>query len=224
MWTKYLNTEIEIDDLCSIYRGSFGLNGELSEPESIKTVVSILEKMDNPVLLDIGACTGAYALLDKLVNVSVHSFEPVTRTFKVLKNNIKLNKSTAKAYNFGVSNYDGKGILKTVPHDGAVALSLIDGKPSFTRPDTVDSEIKVVTLDAWCEQNNIIPNFIKIDTEGGELRVLQGAEKIINKYKPVILCEYSQENANQFGYQIGDITRFLNGYGIQYVDANILCQ
>ena len=224
MKTNYLNVEIEIDDLCPIYRGSFGLNGELAEPESIAEVVSILRKIKNPVLLDVGACTGSYALLDKLVNVSVHSFEPVARTFKVLKNNIRMNNSKTKAYNIAVSNYDGLGILKTVYADGAVALSIVDGMPSrITRKSTVKSTINIVTLDVWCEKNNIIPNFIKIDTEGGELRVLQGAQNIIEKYKPAILCEYCQENANQFGYNIGEIIKFLKGYTIQHLGANILC-
>lgn len=36
--------------------------------------------------------------------------------------------------------------------------------------------------------------------------------------------KYCQENANQFGYQIGDIINFLKGYTIQHLGPNVLCQ
>ena len=223
MTTQYLDTLIEIDDICRVYRGSFGLGGELSEPDIIEKVKDILEKIKDPIMLDIGACTGSYALLDKLVDVQIHSFEPVVKTFNVLKKNIKVNNSKTICYNYAVSNYNGSGVLKTVGHDGAIALSLVDGIPSFTRKHTIESKIKVVTIDSWCEDRNIIPDVIKIDVEGGELRVIEGAKKIIEKYTPVILCEYSQENANQFGNPIEDIIKLLQMYDIEYLKDNILC-
>ena len=223
MKTQYLNETIEIDDLCPIYRGSFGLNGELAEPDIIARLADLI-KQSKRILLDVGACTGSYALLDKVANVEIHSFEPVKKTYEVLCKNIESNGSKTKAYNIAVSNYDGVGTLKTVPHVGAIALSLVDGAPSFTRKDTVKSKVKVIKLDTWCKENNIIPNFIKIDVEGGELMVIQGAKEIIDKYKPVILCEFSQENANQFGYPIQDIINLLQGiYDIERLRDNILC-
>jgi len=223
MITAYLDKQVEIDDLCKVYRGSFGLGGELVEAYNVSRVVEILKQMKNPILLDVGACTGSYSLLDKLVDVQVYSFEPVSKTFAVLEKNIKLNNSKTKCFNFAISNYNGTGTLKTVGHDGAIALSILDGRPSFTRKDTVQSEVKVMTIDKWCADNNIIPDFIKIDVEGGELRVLQGAENIISKYKPGILCEISQENTNQFDYNAGDIPIFLEGYNIEYLKNDILC-
>jgi len=224
MKTQYLDTIIEIDDLCKLYRGSFGTTGELAESENIRKVVDFLKGRANPVMLDVGACTGSYALLDKLVNVQVYSFEPVSKTFAVLQKNIQLNNSKTKAFNFAVSNYDGIGDLKTVRADGAIALSILDGAPYFTRRPVKNSKIKVVTIDKWCADNNVIPDFMKIDVEGGEIRVLQGAENIISKHNPGILCEFCQENANQFGYRIDEIVKFLRGYGyvINYLGADIL--
>jgi FkbM family methyltransferase len=223
MITPYLNISIEIDDLCPIYRGSFGLNGELAEPDIIVKLADLI-KQSKPILLDVGACTGSYALLDKVANVEIHSFEPVKKTYAVLCKNIESNESKTKAYNCAVSNYDGFGTLKTVPYDGAIALSLVDGRPSFTRKDTKSSQVRVITVDCFCKDKNIIPDFIKIDVEGGELRVLQGAKTIIKKHKPIILCEFSQENANQFGYHIQDIINLLQGiYNIERLRDNILC-
>ena len=224
MITQYLDTTIEIDDLCPIYRGSFGLNGELVEPDIIEKVVDILKGIESPVMLDVGACTGSYAMLDKLVDVQIYSFEPVDRTFGVLRKNVKTNNSKTKCFNLAVSDYCGIGTLKTVPHDGAVALSLVDGRPSYSRQDTVNSGIEVITIDQFCKDNNLIPDFIKIDVEGGELMALKGAKETIDKCHPVILCEYSQENANQFGYMISDINDFLEGYDIEKMGDNILCK
>ncbi len=224
MRTQYLDTTIEIDDLCPIYRGSFGLNGELWDSDIIEKVVNILNEIESPVMLDVGACTGSYAMLDKLVNVQVYSFEPVERTFIVLRKNIATNNSKTKCFNLAVSDYCGIGTLKTVPYDGVVALSLVDGIPSHSRKDTVNSEIEVITIDQFCKDNNIIPDFIKIDVEGGELMTLHGAKETIKNDNPIILCEYSQENANQFGYSIGDINDFLEGYDIEKIGDNILCK
>ena len=49
-----------------------------------------------------------------------------------------------------------------------------------------------------CDQNNISPNFIKIDVEGAEYDVLMGAKHILNKAN-AIMIEISRNENNVFG-------------------------
>jgi len=50
-------------------------------------------------------------------------------------------------------------------------------------------EIQTINLDSFCFDNNIYPDFIKIDVEGHEEKVFRGAQKLLQKYRPIILCE-----------------------------------
>jgi hypothetical protein len=54
----------------------------------------------------------------------------------------------------------------------------------------------------------VVPTFIKIDTEGGEKFVLEGAAETIQKYHPFLLFEYQQENADQYGYGVHELSRW----------------
>ena len=55
----------------------------------------------------------------------------------------------------------------------------------------IANKITVETLDNYCVTRNIQPDFLKIDAEGSELKILQGATNILRIYKPKILikCE-----------------------------------
>ncbi|MGN1481232.1 FkbM family methyltransferase [Porcipelethomonas sp.] len=47
-------------------------------------------------------------------------------------------------------------------------------------------DVTADTLDNICDKYNIVPTFIKIDVEGFEEKLLEGAAKTIEKYKPLI--------------------------------------
>ena len=59
-------------------------------------------------------------------------------------------------------------------------------------------KVKTDTLDNICVQNDIIPNFIKIDVEGAEYDVLKGAKQILEKAN-AIMVEISRDESDVFG-------------------------
>jgi hypothetical protein len=49
--------------------------------------------------------------------------------------------------------------------------------------------VEVTTLDAFFDEHERAPNFLKIDVEGHELAVLNGARRLLEQYRPTILVE-----------------------------------
>jgi FkbM family methyltransferase len=86
--------------------------------------------------------------------------------------------------------------------------------------DKNEKSIDTVKLDDIDYKSPV--DFIKIDTEGSELYVLEGASETIAKYKPLVQVETNSCSANFFGYQKERIMEFMkqNNYGIFDTDGN----
>lgn len=71
--------------------------------------------------------------------------------------------------------------------------------------------IQTVSLDAYCQNNEINPTFLKIDVEGNELNVFKGAQQILVKHKPKILVEIEARHIGK--EQAIQTFRFLESIG-----------
>lgn len=174
-----------------------------------------LSRYEEATLLDVGAHTGCYSLLaTHHPNLTVHAFEPVANTCAVLRENVALNdlQNKVTVNQMGVSNYNGTGRLYAIRSPQGSGISMVDGKPAHHK-DVIESAIPVTSIDHYVKQNKLAPTLIKIDTEGGERMVLEGAVKTLKKYHPLIVCEYSGENTSQYGYPPSDIVRFIESMG-----------
>jgi FkbM family methyltransferase len=154
----------------------------------------------------------------------VYSFEPCNKTREVLFQNIKLNHLLFDV-DFRpnvISDFEGVGRFFELTDDSQKALSMLEGNPASHKKGEWTSK-KVTTIDLFTFDNKIKPTAIKIDTEGNELAVLKGAIGTIKKHHPIIQCEYSQENANQYGYNVNRIAEFLMmfGYEIEIKDGDL---
>lgn len=67
------------------------------------------------------------------------------------------------------------------------------------------------TLDAYCARENAKPDFLKIDVEGNELKVLQGGLEILKKYRPGIIVEIEARHVGQ--EQVLETFAFLTNLG-----------
>jgi FkbM family methyltransferase len=61
------------------------------------------------------------------------------------------------------------------------------------------SEVKVeaTTLDAFCAERGLVPDFIKIDVEGAELMVVRGMRSVLRSAKPRLMVEMTEEDEAQ---------------------------
>ena len=48
-------------------------------------------------------------------------------------------------------------------------------------------------------------HLLKIDTEGADYLVLKGAAKMLDKFAPIIFCEYNRSTEKGFEYKLGDL-------------------
>lgn len=129
------------------------------------------------------------------------------------------------------------GQLKNVKIDN-VALSNVEGSTSFNyvvsnpsysglkkrdydRANEEDRQIKVSTkrLDQCIPANTKI-DLIKIDVEGAEYLVLQGAKETIKKWKPILIFEHGLGASDKYGYGPADLYSFLNSMGLKIYNLN----
>lgn len=162
-----------------------------------KKVIQIVCSRDS-CCIDVGAHKGEVMdiILKYAPNGIHYAFEPIPVMYEslVVKYSgvkhcnvvgIALNNEKGVAsFNYVVSNPSYSGLVKR----------------KYDRPDEKDTTIEVETdlLDNVLP-DDYKPTLIKIDVEGGELRVLEGAKSIIAKTKPVIIFEHGIGASDMYG-------------------------
>jgi len=138
---------------------------------------SIVEPKLGDVVFDIGAYVGDTALwFSKAVGShgKVYAFEPEPRNFAKLKANLERNKVTnVIPLQLALSENEGEMQVAT------------GGSSSTITQAGTGTSVKVTTIDRFVETNKISQvDFIKMDVEGHELKVLEGAHETIKTFKP----------------------------------------
>jgi FkbM family methyltransferase len=169
--------------------------------------------------LDIGAHHGLYTLLaSKRVgpNGQVFAFEPSPRERKALQRNVGLNRcKNVIIEGLALGNEEGEGRLYVVQGHETGCNSL---KPPSVNGITWAVPVHVSSLDQWLATHNVgNVDFIKLDVEGGELAVLQGAQKLLESApRPVILAEVQDIRTQPWGYRASEVIRFLSDKGYKW--------
>ena len=170
------------------------------------------------IFLDVGANYGIYTILaGKLVGPQghVYSFEPSRRELNVLKHNIEMNHlENVTVIEYAVSNHTGTTQL-AIARDG--------GLNSFADTHRSDQKIELwqnvetTSLDEFVAKYSIPRvDFVKIDVEGAEKLVFEGAEKLLTSVQPTtVIFEASDFNAGGFGYTVKDFLNQILGRGMK---------
>jgi FkbM family methyltransferase len=80
--------------------------------------------------------------------------------------------------------------------------------PGNVEPDVEEINVAVEALDEALP-DDFVPALIKIDVEGGEQRVLQGAMGTLRRFKPIVVFEHGYGAANAYGTEPDDIYHLL---------------
>jgi FkbM family methyltransferase len=144
-------------------------------------------------VIDIGANIGLYTIMaSALVGQSgiVHAFEPSSSTYQLLKRNIELNSCRNVTTNrLALSNSKESMVLKADPcHPSYDAHRYVERKNNVGSIFKTDEEVRCLTLDEYALNLEKI-DFLKIDVEGAELMVLQGATAVLSLHNPTLMFE-----------------------------------
>lgn len=149
------------------------------------------------VVYDIGAHGGVYSvtLKSRFPNIQVFSFEPQPEDLLV---NLRLNQmATDNVHEIAVGS--DAGVVRMTTRERSSNHVNVAGK----------REVRMVRLDEYTAAQNIPdPHWIKIDIEGMELPALMGAEALIRRSRPTIICEINHLH-NRFGTTVPDILNWL---------------
>jgi FkbM family methyltransferase len=160
-------------------------------------------RMDD-LFVDVGANIGSYTILASAVrHARSICFEPIPETFSRLEKNLRLNDlaGLVTANNVGVSDKPAQ-IRFSVKEDCCNHVLRDDEKGESL-------EVPVVTLDEALGSES--PNVMKIDVEGFEWPVLNGARKLLeNPALHSILLEF---NNDLYGYGQSALLDLLRSHG-----------
>lgn len=158
--------------------------------------------------IDVGANIGTLSLrASKLVgdNGLIFSFEANPDLASFIEDNMQLNDfHNIKVYNQAVG--EKMGIV-------TFALNKSDDRSRISDKEKNSVEVKL------CKLDEIIPSdlnvsLLKVDTEGYEKFVFQGAEETIKRSK-VIMFESIEENTNNYNYSTDENIIFLEKQGFK---------
>lgn len=140
-------------------------------------------------VIDVGANVGVYTVsAAQQVGTSgrVIAIEPFSGCVQCLEETRRVNNfSQIQICHGAVSDRIGTAKLTVQPSSELNEL-IVDSEESIENFE----EVRMLTLDSLIESENLDRlDFLKIDAEGHELQVLQGSDRILTQYKPVILYE-----------------------------------
>jgi FkbM family methyltransferase len=193
-------------------------SGRFREPE-LDLIEALVDRGDTAV--DVGANHGMWTLaLSRAVGDGgrVYSFEPVPFTFGVLSAVARRGRlANATLLNKGCSDRVAT-MEMTVPLQRSGSSDDLQAHLAQRAgdDDEVGESVEVVcemtTLDAALDAAERV-SLIKLDIEGAELLALRGAESLIARERPAIICEVDAEFLSGFGQQPRDVVEFLGQWG-----------
>jgi len=139
------------------------------------------------VVVDVGAYIGRYALVAARKGAKVIAIEPDPANFSLLESNIRLNGLlNVTTLRVAVSNRGGTLPLYVAAGSSRSMSSLETDWTKHTA--TPDIEVKCETLDRVVESLGLERiDWLKIDVEGHEVPVLEGARRALRKVDHLIL-------------------------------------
>jgi len=168
------------------------------EPDVSPTLQSLLRK--GVCFYDIGAHLGFYGLMaSRMACHPVFAFEPDPENAAVCRQIFVRNSALVEVIEAAVCDSDGS---VTFARSGGINIG---GKICDDGP----LHVPCVTLDAFV-RSHPAPDVIKIDVEGAELQVLEGAAYLLRDRRPTLMVEVHDET---FEPRIGEMLKPL-GYRI----------
>jgi len=175
-------------------------------------------------ILDVGAHHGYYSLLaSRAVGLGgkIIAFEPSPRERLRLQEHLQLNNCTnVQVEAFALEAVEDEKELFLVNGAEDYCNSL---RPPAVNAGTTTIKVNTTTLDRFLHRHNIdTVDFIKMDVEGAELNVLNGAKKLLTrKQRPVLLVELYDMRTAPWGYAAKEVVQLLAECGYLWYEIRL---
>jgi FkbM family methyltransferase len=185
---------------------------ELYEHDQISYLLGMLDAVRPALFLDIGAHAGLYSLVlkSRWPELEVHAFEPDRINLCQLYGNLFLNRlqTHIAVHEYGISSSSGTAAFEDSETASSRATRRISG--------TGTSVIQVKRLDDVITDSGRRVA-IKIDVEGHEASVIEGARQFLTGNRCFLQIESAAEDLPALGTQLGELGyRYITSYSDHY--------
>lgn len=156
----------------------------------------------NKLFIDVGSNKGVfiYAALKKISASHIFGFEPNPILYKKINSVFK----GVNLFENAVSNKSGEAIL-TVPFTNQQPDdSLASLNQTKAAVNAFTFKVRLISLDEFFRDKKTQIGLIKVDVEGHELDVIDGAAEVILKHQPYLIIEIEQRHHSK------NITEIIN--------------
>jgi FkbM family methyltransferase len=173
------------------------LTGGKSHDSEIRLARFLINNLKvHDVFFDIGAHYGYFSLLAaELIDNegAVYSFEPSSKSYTILSANVQQHKKIY-SYHLAIANKEELLSFYEFPNlyseYNALDVHQFEKEQWFAQYIPKKHDVQATSIDTFVKKNNIQPTFFKIDVEGAEHQVIQGAANFLQENEPVIVMEY----------------------------------
>ena len=160
------------------------------------------------VIFDVGGYHGITAQWFARMAKHVHTFEPTPESVESIRRLLKVRQiANVSLHPIALSNKVGTSDFYIFRTRGHNSLGKVRASSKFVRK----IQVPTTTLDTFVEQHGIKNiDFLKIDTEGFELEVLQGAKQLLSEGRiGTVIFEYNAPILSSIGQKIAPLYELL---------------
>lgn len=171
---------------CQVSSGT--LYYRLPERSSMRFLLSYLQPGDT--MIDVGANIGTYSLLATTIDdVSVVAFEPSGVTYERALLNFQLNRVEGRI----------RLLRQAVGATSGVAILSVGLGPrnKVVSPAETGEEVALAALDDLLPSTPGPVSLVKVDVEGGELDVMEGGRRLIERDSPALILEVNDAEGTE---------------------------
>ncbi len=173
-----LRLSLQYDNRITRYRWH---SCSVKEPETLDWIDQQMGAQD--ILFDVGANIGIFSIYAAFRHprLRVVALEPEYANLHLLRDNLIANRLHDRVEVYSVALGNRNGISQLHIQDFTPGAALHTESPTSlqitkTNQPVIGKEgIYALTLDAFCEQTGLVPNCLKIDVDGTEAEILEGA-------------------------------------------------
>ena len=171
------------------------------------------------VVLDVGAHAGQFTKLFAAMvpEGHVHAFEPGSYALSILRTVTAFKRlSNVTVHTCGLGDSSAADVLNVpIKRSGSVGFGLsFVGDSRHPDRQVVKENIAIRRLDDVVAEHGMTHiDFIKVDIEGSEMRMLAGATETLARFAPALYIELANEHLARRGDSVEKLTDFLGDLG-----------